>query len=788
MRTTLLFLLITALAQTPVELEKGLHSKEYEIRLATVQSLVSDTDPRTEKLLVSATRDEDWEVALRAIEGLGVRKVKSAFDALVKLASDAPLRRMRSAAAVSLREISPEEAISIFTRRLSGDDTLPSLEALALVLAGRDSTVDLAPVAKLAEKAKDGAQRAAASAVVGAGNWKDRERALRKIVLGAPVRSASAALDAMARSPRVGDLPLLLEVLAKPKLDDCVERRAIDAARAVFTSGDPAVQVDAIGETLAPLFASKTPAVVGRAARLIERVASEADPQSTGETPRALLAPDKALAALEPALRHEDVLPRGLAAQALARLGSGAIERARELARSDKEPRVRRAAFESMCALGVMTDDPNRVIALGLLSNDTDTEVRRTAAVRLGVRGLRPAIEPLVAALADKDWGVAVCAAVSLGLTQSEVAVDPLTKLAKSSPDWKLRAAAVVGLSRLYQKAAIPVVIEALADPDPFVVRCAHVEMIVVSGEKLEPKREPWREWWDKNKDRVILVDPTVETEFRRRFRDSGTAAPRVLSDSDFVEIFKNQDVVVLESRGDEIQKLLARQKLDHQLTMAGKITACGLSADSFFVANCTGEIEASDVERLRWFVLAGGNLFGSCWALHETIEKALPGPMQKFETMSEVLASVEAFPCRRGSPHLAGVFAPGVQPIYALEGAHVIEVLEPERVEVLVDSPECAEDYGCGNLAAWFAAGHGHVLDSANHFEAQGLKTAVDLKKPVDRQAYAVDHMGLSFDKLRAVRGEAWWSSSEKASREITDLSVFRIVTNFVRLSRLER
>jgi HEAT repeat protein len=781
-------LAVLAQTQTPVELDKGLHSKEYEIRLAAVQALTTDTDPRTEKLLIGATKDEDWEVALRAVEGLGIRKPKSAFDALVKLAVDAPIRRIRTAAAASLREISPEEAASIFTRKLSGNDTVPALEALAIVLAGRDTSVDLSAVVKMAEKNKDERARAAAAAVVGAANWKDREKAITKLVMGDAVRPACAALDAMIGSPRAADLPRALEVLLKPKLDDCVERRAIDAARAVFVSGAAGVELDKINDALTPLFAAKSPAVSGRAARLIERVASEFDRQVTGAEPKPLLAPDKALAALKPALDHSDQLPRALAARALARLGTGAIEVARAMARNDKSARVRRAAFESLCALGPLTDEPNRDVALALLAGDMDAEVRRTAAVRLGTRDLKAAVEPLVTALADKDWGVGVCAAVSLGLTQSETAIEPLAKLSKSGADWKLRAAAVVGLSHMFVKGAIPPVIEALADADPFVVRCAHIRMILVSGQKLEPKREVWREWWEKNKDRVLLVDPKIETEFRRRFRDSGTAAPRVLTDSDFVEIFRDQDVVVLESRGDNIQQLLARQKLEHRLTSAGKVTESGLSADSIFVANCTGEIETPDVERLRWFVLAGGNLFGSCWALHETIEKALPGPMQKYETMSEVLANVEAAACSRSSPHLAGVFAPGVQPIYALEGAHVIEVLEPERVEVLVDSPECAEDYGCGNLAAWFQAGHGHVLDSANHFEAQGLNSAADLKKPIDRQAYAVDHMGLSFDKLRAVRTAEWWGNSEKASREITDLSVFRIVTNFVRLRRLER
>jgi hypothetical protein len=330
-------------------------------------------------------------------------------------------------------------------------------------------------------------------------------------------------------------------------------------------------------------------------------------------------------------------------------------------------------------------------------------------------------------------------------------------------------------------KDAIPPVIDALGDADGYVVQSAYSYLLDVSRETPTPppdaKREPWLEWWKLNQSRILIVDPVTQEEFRKRFRDSGTAAP---------EVFRNMDVVVLESRGDHIESVLDGQKIEHRMTMAGKITDARLSSDALFVANCTGEIEAPDIERLRWFVLVGGHLFSSCWALHETIEKVMPGVLAKHETRDEVLANVEARDCSAGSPYLEGVFADGVQPFYAIEGAHLIDVNDPERAEVLVDSPECAETYGCGNLAAWFEAGHGTVLDSVNHYEAQGLENTIGLKKPEDRQAYAVDHMGLTLDKLRAVKNEGWWDSTAKASKQVTDLSVFHLVTNFVRLRRL--
>jgi hypothetical protein len=78
-------------------------------------------------------------------------------------------------------------------------------------------------------------------------------------------------------------------------------------------------------------------------------------------------------------------------------------------------------------------------------------------------------------------------------------------------------------------------------------------------------------------------------------------------------------------------------------------------------------------------------------------------------------------------------------------------------------------------------------VLDSANHFDVQGLEQAEGLKGARERQAYAVDHMGYPYAELRKSRGEKYWDNALRASEKVLDLSVFRLVTNFVRLRRAE-
>ena len=243
--------------------------------------------------------------------------------------------------------------------------------------------------------------------------------------------------------------------------------------------------------------------------------------------------------------------------------------------------------------------------------------------------------------------------------------------------------------------------------------------------------------------------------------------------------------MLVLQSRGDHIEEVLEDFGIEHRRTSSGQVLKDGLHPQGVFVSNCTGEITADEASRLSWFVRAGGALFGSCWALHETIERLEPGLVRKLETRGEVLGDVPAYPCDADPRYLEGVFLPDSRPIYHLEGAHLIEVLDPEEVEVLVDSPQCAQAFGGGNLAAWFRLGHGVVLDSVNHFELQGFLSASP-REPEERMAYAIDHLGLSYERLREIRKEKFWAKTNSAAEHVKDLSVFRLITNFVWLKLL--
>lgn len=810
-----LVLLPTGAQDSIADIAKRLKDKDVVMRLVAVDELAREKDPKAEKALHGALQDGDWEVVERAAVALGENGTTVSLDPLVKVALDAPVARIRRAAARSLGRISAAEAVNRLQKKLTGPDALAAAEALATAVAARkdEAEIQLKQAEKAAWQGKDFAVQAAAARALVAGSREERAKILEKTLAVKSVQVQCAALGACAGDASEALDPILLALLEVPELSDLVERRALAHLRAALVSrADAAGSQEAAGKLLdvvKPLLESKDGVVAARGARLVgdlgqgaetrKEPAAPASPEEApstggtakaGEKPQVPAAPPQKLrfdpaalvAALRPAIEHENEAARAAAARALGRIGGAeALKLAFELGRGDKSARVRFQGIDAVFLLRGIEED-SIAFFVDRLATDADADVRMEAAVKLGQKGNTSAVEPLVSALADPAWEVAVCAAVSLGKTQGSPAVDPLAALATQGKDWKLRAAAIAGLSNLYQKSAVEKVIPALGDPDPFVVRTAHAYLVGISREELPAKVDAWTAWWAENRSKLLLVDPETQAEMRRRFSDAQTVP---------AQVYKDLDIVVLESRGDSIEVLLAKQEVEHRMTMAGKVVESGLHPDALFVANCTGEIEAADVERLRWFVLTGGRLFGSCWALSETIEKVVPGVLAKFETRDEVLDHVPAEDVSAlagGSPYTEGVFDKETRPIYALEGAHLIRVVDPERAEVLLDSPACADKWGAGDLAAWFEAGHGVILDSVNHFDAQGLELAPGLKSRQDRQAYAIDHMGLSYSDLRAIAGEKYWENSLRASEKVLDLSVFRLVTNFVRLWRREK
>lgn len=759
-----------ALALAPAlqgDAAKLARSKDATQRLAAVGLYAAEGGERAAKALQKLCGDEDWEVVESAARALGGLGQASALDTLVSLALEGAVERVRRAAAQAAAALDPGAATLALARKVRGKEGARACAALALVAPHAPAPKPPSGLDKLVDE-KDARLRAAAARALVALAREERASVLAELCASSSIVVQAAALEAAAADPHPAQLGFLAELLGRPALVGVLERRAALAFRATLAAlEDGADASRRAAARVRELAALPAPEAAARGARLALLLAREQ------WMDRAAL--EEALA---PSLDHAAPAVRAAAARALAAFVSpSAAERARALAERDGSSRVRRAALSAWRAQrAALTAEEGAWLAT-LFARETEAQAREELAVLLGERELEAGLETLVAGLRDPDWAVGVACALSLGRTQLPAALEPLAALARSASDWRLRGGAVVGLAQMRSKSALPALIEALADAEPAVARTSHAFLLSVAGEEIAPEPALWRAWWQARAERVKVADPRDLEERRRRY---GYAVPPK-------EIFAGLDVLVLESRGDRIELVLDFVGIPHRRTAAARVVRDGVDPAGVLVVNCTGEVEPADVERIAWFVRAGGSLFGSCWALSETIGRVAPGPMRKLETQAEVLDAVLASPCAPGSPYLEKVFAEGVQPIYALQGAHLIELVEPERVEVLIDSAECAERWGGGGeLAAWFRAGHGLVLDSVNHFDVQGLELAAGLKEAEQRMAYAVDHMGLSYERLRATRAEKWWSSNQRAAREVRDLSVFELVTNFVRERRI--
>ncbi|MEM1449896.1 MAG: HEAT repeat domain-containing protein [Planctomycetota bacterium] len=775
--------LVLAAALPTDEPLKDIKSKEPEVREAAARLLAEDDSPKAVgALLKAASRDEDVLVVLAALGALDGREASDKIvSVLVDLALESPFTRIRRTASEALGRMDAPGAREKLVKKSSGKTLAVAARALAWSMGAaevdasretKDVEKELKKLAKgLKSKAADERPIAARAMVALArGNTEVRATTLRSLTVErlddeAEAAVICAALEEATSSPDPADLDVLAELLDTAALMSVVERRTERALAASLGLRDASEQAAFFDEKRGGEAASP---------RLARTATQSGIDRTVGR--------DAVVALLE----ERDEHARAAAVRALRRFGDDGVEAAIERIGDEASARVQLQFVQLLAEHGDIAGEeegepkPAARALIAALEEGVSDLVKEAAAVALG----RPdapdaAVRALSVAAAKSDArSLGTVAAIALGRTRSDNALGPLTSLSKTD-EWTARAAAAEGLKQLSRADCVEPLLTLVQDGDAAVQATAHRALLRFSnreGDDVDPAT--WPEWWAENGKRARYRTKEEKRELAEKYGYG-------VDDS---VIYRGLDVIVVPGRGDRIEGVLERLGIKFRIARAGQLDEAGLHPEAILLVGCTGELGVDDVDIVQWYVRAGGALFTSCWALTYTVEPAFPAILTKFPSPGEVVDNVFALPTATAeeSPYLRGVFDGGVQPYYSLLGAHLIEVLDPERATVLLDSPSAAARHGTGDLAAWFRAGHGVVLDTANHFEEQGFSAAKGLDKPVDRQAFAVNHMGLTLEELRRVAEEKWWKSTSKASGEVSDLSVFRILTNFVREKRI--
>jgi hypothetical protein len=135
-------------------------------------------------------------------------------------------------------------------------------------------------------------------------------------------------------------------------------------------------------------------------------------------------------------------------------------------------------------------------------------------------------------------------------------------------------------------------------------------------------------------------------------------------------------------------------------------------------MVNCTGQLDGDARERVRRFVTAGGLLYTTDHAVHYLLEPAFPGYIRwNHKTSREEIFPMET----AGYQGLLAKIGSAGHPSWQLAGGgYLFDVVDPQKVEVLMSSKLVAARYGAGTLGVRFRIGDGQVVHVTGHFFTQ--------------------------------------------------------------------
>jgi hypothetical protein len=247
--------------------------------------------------------------------------------------------------------------------------------------------------------------------------------------------------------------------------------------------------------------------------------------------------------------------------------------------------------------------------------------------------------------------------------------------------------------------------------------------------------------------------------------------------DKNLLKEIEGADVIVVRGQYDRVQDVLKIMEIPHLKVNTGDVAGLSLKREQMLIVNCPGQVSRQAIPVIRGFVERGGTLVTTDWALRHILEPAFPQTVAYNErpTGDEVVR-VEIRD--RSHPYLDGVFAPGADPVWWLEGSsYPIRILDASCVRVLLASAELGGRYGEPAVAVHFRVNDGEVLHMISHYYLQRAETRT-ARHAASWKTYATETgagqlacLKLSeFEDLRTADVEAAHTSLAFMSRVISD------------------
>ncbi len=214
--------------------------------------------------------------------------------------------------------------------------------------------------------------------------------------------------------------------------------------------------------------------------------------------------------------------------------------------------------------------------------------------------------------------------------------------------------------------------------------------------------------------------------------------------DLEILKKIKDSSIIIVAGSYDKIELVLDLIKIPYVLIEPHEFSQIDLNPDQILIVNCPGEIQEG-LEKIREFVKKGGFLFTTDWALLHILEKVFPEYVKYNERpTADDCVGVEVVD--KSNKFLEGLFNEDADPIWWLESSsYPIQILDKEKVKVLVTSKEMQEKYGEAPIVITFNYGDGGtVLHMTSHYYLQRAELRTKRHK-MSAKEYAMKEVGLS-------------------------------------------
>lgn len=225
--------------------------------------------------------------------------------------------------------------------------------------------------------------------------------------------------------------------------------------------------------------------------------------------------------------------------------------------------------------------------------------------------------------------------------------------------------------------------------------------------------------------------------------------------DLDVLKKVSETSIIIVAGAYDKIELVLDLINVPYVLIQPSQVDSIELRPDQILIINCPGNISDLGLKKIESFVKRGGFLFTTDWALLNVLEKIFPN-IVKYNQRPTADDCVSIQVIDKENKFLEGLFDNQDDFIWWLEGSsYPIQILNKNKVKVLVNSREMKEKYGEAPIVITFDYGDGGtILHMVSHYYLQKAELRSNRHKS-SAKGYVMSEMGLSAEEAQEMEDD---------------------------------